>query len=136
MLSQTHKKGLFINQVTEVLTATGEGVLKEQAAIARTYYNRRTGALIRGLNSNAFQVTNRYVNPSLVINYPIHIRFLDMKLTARGRIKQNWYQIYNKPLYGFIFGYAYRRLRYGLVDAIRDNYTGPLQTALKDPIWV
>lgn len=119
-----------------MLSTTGESVLKEQQSIARSHYRRRSGKLISRLGSNAWQVQNKTVNPTLVIDYPIHIRFLDMKLNGKGFPKENYYPIYNKPLYGFIFGYAYKQLQYGLTANIRDNFTGPLQTALKDPLWV
>ncbi len=134
MVSQKYKKGLLIKEVVDTLTTTGSSVLKIQQGIARTHYRRQSAALISGLNS--FHITNKTVNPSLVIDYPIHIRFLDMKLNGKGFPKENYTPIYNKPLYGFIFGYAYRRLRYGLAANIRENFTGPLQTALKDPLWV
>ncbi|WP_289054160.1 hypothetical protein [Carboxylicivirga marina] len=122
MLSQIHKKGLLINEVVDTLTVTGESVLKEQQGIARTYYNRRSGALLRGLKSSALRVINRNVNPTLVIDYPKHIRFLDMQLTGKGVPKENHHPIYNKPLYGFIFGYAYKRLRYGLAASMRQSF--------------
>lgn len=125
-----------MKEVVDTLTTTGQSVLKEQQGIARTYLKRRSGKLISGLNSSAFRITNKTVNPSLVIDYPIHIRFLDMKENGKGFPKEHYTPIYNKPLYGFIFGYAYKRLRYGLAANIRENFTGALQTALKDPLWV
>ncbi|MBI9062623.1 MAG: hypothetical protein JEZ14_11615 [Marinilabiliaceae bacterium] len=64
---------------------------------------------------------NKTVNPTLAIDYPIHIRFLDMKENGKGFEKENYYPIYNKPLYGFIFSYAYKQLRYGLLANIREN---------------
>ncbi|TAJ13063.1 hypothetical protein DMA11_10380 [Marinilabiliaceae bacterium JC017] len=136
MISQAHKKGLFVDQVAEIMTTTGESVLTTQNRIARKDYKRRTGKLTRGLAAKPYRIANRSSNPSLVIDYPIHIRFLDMKYTKRGLPKKNYSPIYNRQLYGFIFGYAYKQLRWGLADTIRDNFTGPLETALNNPIWL
>ena len=136
MLSQKHKKGLYIKEVVDTLTVTGHDVLQEQQAIARSSYKRRSGSLLKGLNPSTFSVINKNVNPTLRIDYPKHIRFLDMKLTGKGFKKAAYHPIYNRPLYGFIFSYAYPRLRYGLAANIRENFIGPLQASLIEPIWV
>ncbi len=136
MISQEHKKGFLIDQVVEILDTTGESVLKEQLGIARTYYTRRSGALNRQLTNKSYSIKNRNVSPSLIIDYPKHIRFLDMKLTGKGHPKKAYHQIYNKPLYGFIFGYAYKQLRYGLTANIKDAFIGPLKQSIEsNVIW-
>ncbi len=136
MLSQDHKKRLLINRIVAILNTTGESVLKEQASIARSSYRRRSGELNRKLSQRPYSIKNKTVNPSLVIDYPKHIRFLDMKLNGKGMPKQNYTPIYNRPLYGFIFGYAYKQLRYGLSANISDAFIDPLEKALEATIWV
>lgn len=137
MLSQQHKKGLLVNQVVDILNHTGEVLLNEQTAIARTYYRRRTGNLISQLSNNPYSVTNKTVSPTLLIKYPKSIRFLDMKRTGRGTIKENYHPIYNKPFYGFVYGYAYGQLRYGLSGSVNEAFVDPLKSTFKaNPIWV
>ncbi|MCW3784935.1 hypothetical protein [Plebeiibacterium sediminum] len=137
MLSQEHKKGLLVNRIVSILDTTGENVLKQQLSIARSSYNRRSGSLFSKLSQKSYSVKNKTVNPSLVIDYPKHIRFLDMKLNGKGIPKETYAPIYNKPLYGFIFGYAYKQLRYGLSANISDAFIDPLEKAFEaKTIWV
>lgn len=137
MISQQQNKGFVLNQVVEILNTTGNLLLTEQAAIARTYYKRHSGTLISQLSQKPFVVNNKNVSPTLLISYPKHIRFLDMKRTRNGTPKQNYYPIYNKPFYGFVYGYAYGQLRYGLSSAVSDSFLSPLKATFSaQQLWV
>ena len=51
------------------------------------------------------------------------IRFMDLKKTAFGKRKKIYHPIYNKPVYGYLFGYAYDRMRFGLTNYLRQETT-------------
>lgn len=129
MLSQQYKKGLsFIEHSASVLDDTAQKLLREQSGILSTYYNRRTGDLARHLQSRPFNVHRSGSGVSLVIDYYAQIRFMDLKKTVRGKKKKVYYPIYNKPLYGFMFGYAYHQLRGGFLEYLRNQTTAKVNT--------
>lgn len=119
MLSQDLNTQSFANFAAEVFTDTGTPLLEQQAGIASTYLNK-TGYLSGRLSEKPFKVTETDGGATMIIEYPDYIRFLDLKKAASGRAKKTYYPIYNKPLYGFIYGYAYARLRAGLSSNIRN----------------
>jgi len=124
MISQNNtKKGLLIDQTAEVLVDTTEKLLQEQSGILETYFNRRTGTLARHLASRPFHVNKTAAGVSLTISYMAQIRFMDLKKAASGRKKKIYHPIYNKPVYGYLFGYAYDRLRFGLTQYLRQETT-------------
>lgn len=120
MLSQQLNNQSFANFAAEVLTDTGNRLLEQQAGIASTYLNK-TGYLSGRLSAKPFKVTESGDGATMIIEYPDYIRYLDLKKAPSGKKKKVYYPIYNKPLYGFIYGYAYKRLRFGLSNTIRDG---------------
>ncbi|MFH0757330.1 MAG: hypothetical protein V2B15_08595 [Bacteroidota bacterium] len=129
MLSDNYKKGLsFIDHSAEVLEDTAEKLFHQQQGILSTYYNRRTGTLQAHLQSRPFNVHKSSSGVNLIIDYLTQIRFMDLKKTATGKKKRIYEPIYNKPLYGFLFGYAYHRLRLGLLEYLRQNTTARVNT--------
>ena len=124
MISQNNtKKILLIDHTAEVLVDTAEKLLHEQSGILETYFNRKSGILARHLASRPFHVKKSSSGVRLVIDYMSQIRFMDMKKTAFGKRKKIYHPIYNKPVYGFIFGYAYDRMRFGLTNYLRQETT-------------
>lgn len=103
----------------EVLSETGSGVTKQQSGIADVYL-RRTGWLAEKLSSGIYEVSGNDDGATMIINYPKQIRFLDLKKSVLGRLKKVHYPIYNKPLYGYVYGYGFARLRAALNSNIRD----------------
>lgn len=129
MLSEQYKKGLsFIEHSTAVLDDTAEKLLHEQRGILKTYYNRRTGTLQQHLQSRPFNVRRSATGVNLIIDYLAQIRFMDLKKTSRGKRKKIYHPIYNKSLYGYLFGYAYHRLRLGLLEYLRQETTAKVNT--------
>jgi len=129
MLTEQYKKGLsFLDHSTEVLDDTAEKLLKQQRGILSTYYNRRTGTLQSHLQSHPFHVKKSSAGADLVIDYLAQIRFMDLRKTVKGKNKKIYHPIYNKPLYGFLFGYAYYRLRMGLLEYLRQETTAKVDT--------
>ena len=55
----------------------------------------------------------------MTIRYPLYIRFLDMKKGTGGKKKKNYEPIYNKYVYGYLYGGIYRRLKAALGGYVR-----------------
>ena len=124
MISQNNsKKILLINHTADVLVDTTEKLLHEQSGILETYYNRRTGTLAQHLKSRPFNVKKSAEGVRLIISNISQIRFMDLKKTAAGKRKKIYHPIYNKPVYGYLFGYAYDRMRGGLTQYLRQETT-------------
>lgn len=129
MYSDEFKKGLsFVDYTSTVLDDTAVKLLHEQQGILTTYYNRRTGTLQSHLQSRPFTVRKSASGMSLVIDYLSQIRFMDLRKTGSGKKKKIYEPIYNKPLYGFLYGYAYYRLQMGLLEYMRANTTAKVDT--------
>ena len=131
MLSETFAKKPFFNQqIADIFSTAGSGILENQRYLERTFLHRRSGALASMLGGNNFNVMASSARVQLIINYISTIRFLDLKKTASGGKKRNYVAIYNKVLFGFLYGRTYPALRYGLVENIKENYTGRLRAGL------
>lgn len=92
-------------------------ILQRQLAIAqeRVYrnYNRRklhSGRLRSFLASGEMTVGTNPIH--IQVNYPIQIRFLDMRKNGNLRI-------YNRQIWGKIYGETLPELRYGFTDEVR-----------------
>lgn len=119
MITQQVNQPHFAQFAAEILSDTAGRLLPTQQRIADTYL-RRSGELAEKLASPIFNVSSNSDGANLTINYPGKIRFLDLKKTSRGRKKKVYYPIYNKPLYGYVYGYALARLRAALNSNIRE----------------
>ncbi|MDA3821324.1 MAG: hypothetical protein PF450_01740 [Bacteroidales bacterium] len=129
MISQNNtKKVLLIDYTADVLIDTAEKLLHEQSGILETYFNRRSGTLARHLKSRPFHVKRNSTGVSLTIDYMAQIRFMDLKKAASGKKKKIYHPIYNKPVYGYLFGYAYDRMRTGLTEYLRQETTAKVET--------
>jgi len=120
MLSQKYiKEPSFIDQSAQILDDAGRLLFEEQKGILDTYFNRHTGILSRFLAQKHHHISKSSDGIRMDIDYMKQIRFMDLKRTASGRKKKIYEPIYNKPLYGYLLGYAYKRLRLGLSTYLR-----------------
>ena len=119
MISQEVNQPRFAQFAAEVLSDTAGRLLKQQSGIADTIL-RRTGWLAGQLSSGIYNVSETEDGANLQINYPAQIRFLDLKKSRSGRKKKVYYPIYNRPLYGIVYGYAFARIRAALNTNIRE----------------
>ncbi len=125
---------LYQEFVSRVLQNAAPKILNEQAARVYTYYNQRTGHIGKSLKNQAFKVSGTQGSATLDLDYLIDLRFLDMKATKYGK-KKLYGPVYNKPLWGYVYGYVFGTLRYGLsttvqrdiFNAIRESYKNTLQ---------
>lgn len=118
MITEDLNSVSFAQFAAEVLADTAGRLLTEQAGIADVYL-RKTGWLAENLASGIYQVTQTEDGANLKINYPARIRFLDLKKAASGKKKKVYHPIYNRPFYGFTYGYAFARLRAALNENVR-----------------
>jgi len=119
MITNEVNEPRFAQFAAEVLADTGGRLLKRQSDIAEIYL-KRTGWLADKLASGIYSVSQTADGANMVINYPAYIRFLDLKKARSGRKKKVYFPIYNRPLYGIVYGYAFARLRAALNQNIRD----------------
>lgn len=82
-------------------------LLTRQTAIVSQDYIQRTGDLVAALSSNPFKVRTTDDTLEIIIKYPATIRFLDLRKTALGKKKSYYTAIYNRPLFGHIYGSGY-----------------------------
>ncbi len=61
----------------------------------------------------------------IAVQYPIYIRFLDMKKNGNLRI-------YNRPIWGKIYNETLPELRHGMTEEIRREFIGALNNAFAD----
>jgi len=121
----------FSSQVRDILYDAGEALTRRQGKIAKTYYRRRSGELQKNLDSRPVMVSSTAVSARLVVNYLVRIKYLDLRKSVRGRKKKVYAQIYNRWVYGYMLGYAYGRLRYGLTKTISDTLSVGLREAFR-----
>lgn len=104
----------YIHILNGLLMEQGEQLLATQQMVATVYYVNRTGTLLSSLGQKP-----TINNLKMTIQYPMYIRFLDMKKGTGGKKKKNYEPIYNKYLYGYLYGGIYRRLKAGLGGYVR-----------------
>ena len=107
-------------------------LLTRQAAIASMDYLRRSAPhLADVLAGKPFTVDSTTDGVKILIDYPATIRFLDLKKTAAGKKKRYYTPIYNRPLFGHLYGRGYSLSN--VVNAVMqreyDNYYENLKNA-------
>ena len=136
MISDQYIRGMLYSEFTaQVLQNAAPKILSEQEARVYTYYNERTGHIGDSLMNQAFYVQRLGTGATLEFNYLIDLRFLDLKTLASGRRKRVYGPVYNRPLWGYVYGYIFGTLQWGLTqkvqteifDMIRESYKKPLE---------
>lgn len=109
-------------------------LLNRQAAIARIDYNQRTSPhLADVLDGMEAHVDRTEDEVQVLLNYPITIRFLDLKKTKYGKKKRYYTPIYNRPLFGHLYGRGYslsNMVNVALQQQYRNYFTN-LQNVMK-----
>lgn len=136
MIADKYIRGQLYSEFTaQVLRNAAPKILSEQADRVYSSYNERTGHIGESLQNQAFRVIKMGDGAVLQFDYLIDLRFLDMKTTATGKKKKVYGPVYNRPLWGYVYGYIFGTLRYGLTgkvqqeifDMIRESYKKPLE---------
>ncbi len=108
MITELYTKSIPLNQkISQEASDLIGKLLERQAFIAETQYLRRTGDLAATLRSKPYTISSTSDQLNILINYPATIRFLDLKRTATGKKKRYYTAIYNRPLFGHIYGKGY-----------------------------
>lgn len=122
----------FKRDIGAYLQTQSRDLLAKQLSVSKAVYTERTGSLNRALSSSGTVI----MDPDglrVELAYPMHIRFLDLKRSARksrttvrtairdhrkvkqqvrvGTLKQHYAPIYNKYVYGYLKSSVYKRLR-------------------------
>ena len=111
-LSQENIKSLISLQfIRGEAQQTAQDILKVQRSIAANH--KQSGYLQSLLAKANYSVVLRGNGVAMSIVYPLHIRFMDMK-RIKGKQKTYYQPIYNKIVWGNVYGYLYRKLVYGI----------------------
>ena len=134
MISDQFTRGMLFEQFTaQVLQNAAPKIMSEQADRVELYYNPRTNHIVDSLRENTFRVLNSGGGASLEFGYLIDLRFLDLKLTASGKKKKLYGPVYNRPLWGYVYGYIFGTLRYGLTQAVQTQIFDQIRESYKTP---
>lgn len=110
MVTDSYTQSKPLNQI--IAEGYGEVIptlLRRQAAIADRYYLRRNAPHLADvlLSSDLYEIKSDADSVRLEIDYPNTIRFLDLKKTRKGKKKRYYTPIYNRPLFGHVYGRGY-----------------------------
>jgi hypothetical protein len=111
-ISAKYSKALIQRQfIVDMATETATDIYQMQLPIAK---NRGWQNIARQLSGTPFQVLTNGRGVVLVMPYLMQMRFMDMRKDAHGKTKKYYTPIYNKIVWGMIYGYLYKRLIYGI----------------------
>lgn len=111
----------FKHDAGAFLSSQADKLLSAQASVASQTYNQRTGMLSSALNSSS----TAKLGPdgmSIELDFPMHIRFLDMKKGANGKKKKTYAPIYNKYVYGYLRSGVWKWLNAHLPGVIARSF--------------
>ncbi len=100
----------------DLLTSRANNLLEHQEVVAAMSYNSRSGALLQSTQQQP--VLSDALGKRLILSYPLHIRFLDMKRGRGGRRKKVYEPIYNRFIWGYLFTGTYMALLRGLTGRV------------------
>lgn len=103
----------------EIFGKAAKELTSIQSSIAGRQGVKRTGNLHDHLKSTPYTVNTQNGETSLMITYPIYMRYID--LLFRGEKPKKKVSIYNKYVWGFLMGYIYNRTRGGIVRYIAER---------------
>lgn len=112
-------------------------LLNRQSSIAEMDYNHHTSPhLHEVLSPSLVDIAQNSDGVNIKINYPATIRFLDLKKANNGKKKRYYTPIYNRPLFGHIYGKGYSlsaAINIALNQAY-SNYSGNLKNVIKNEL--
>lgn len=113
----THEVSRGIREIFHAQLEIAEGRI-----YAQNFHRKRTGYLLSQLQAQPFSVANSGEGIDARVNLPVYIRFLDMK-------KKGNYQIYNRQVYGILYGNVLGRVKFGYEDFVRAHIGSELKDA-------
>lgn len=129
MISAKYNKALINREfITELANETASDIYEVQTNIAKSHAN--SGKLYRYLQQKPFTLSNSGFGMRLAMSYPVRIRYMDMKKDPKtGKKKKNYQPIYNKIVWGFIYGYLYKQLMYGVSQQMNQAIINRLESS-------
>jgi len=112
--SRTARKVQERIYTAEVLAEEGKNIYNAQTKAINHFAFIKNGDLLKQRNYRVSKST-------LTLNFPIQMRFVDMK-KIRGK-RQKSARVYNSIVMGHYNNIA-RKLRFGFTEAVRAKYTG------------
>lgn len=97
--------------ISSVLTKTADEIRTKQGRIVLDWNLVKTGQLYRSMKGH-FDVTAGDGSGKLTMGYLNYARFLDMR-------KNKGYHLYNKTVFGMLYGRMVPKLRYGLTQDVQ-----------------
>jgi len=132
MLSDQYKRQMVFNEFAAQTAQTAAvKILKAQALNVGYYYNERTGHIRESLNAGIASIQKSGSGVNLSFDYLIDLRFLDIKTTALGKKKKLYGPVYNRPLWGIVYGYLFGSLRYGLTEQVQAQILDEIRKSIK-----
>lgn len=118
--------------ISEELAAGARKILETQRGLASAsiYGMRPTGAriptgnLMQSLTSGQTSIDSGSYNVHASLNYPVYIRFLDMKRYGN-------HKIYNRPIFGIFYKEVLGKIRYGFGRWLEDYTRNKLKISLQ-----
>lgn len=129
MLSAKYNKALINREfIRGLATETASDIYSVQASIAQNH--KGSGELYRYLSQKPYTVISTGFGVRMELPYPIRIRYMDMKTDPKtGKTKKNYTPIYNKIVWGFVYGSLYKQLMYGISQQLNEAIINRLQAA-------
>lgn len=120
-ISANNRKTLINQQyIADLAKETANDIYSVQLPIAK---NKGWKAIAAQLASKPFTVETSGRGVILKMPFLLRMRFADMRNDITGKPKKNYTPIYNKIVWGFIFGYMYKRLIYGISKDMNEAIT-------------
>lgn len=97
---------------------------KIYSKVGNRYARSRSGALLRALQQPSYKLTAGGGGALLRVDYPLYLRFLDMKSMGN-------YRIYNRPVWGIFYKDTLKNIKYEYRDWLRSTIHAQLSDAAK-----
>jgi len=110
---------LYSEFAARTMTTAAQKILVAQRRNLLYFYNEQTGHIRESLTDQVYKVQKSASGVQLLGSYLVDLRFLDLKTTAMGKKKKLYGPVYNRPLWGVVYGYLLGTLQYGLTEQVR-----------------
>ena len=129
MISAKYNKALINREFIRGLTdETFSDIYSVQATIAQNH--KGSGELYQFLSRQPYTIVSSVSGIRGELSYPLKIRYMDMKTDPKtGKPKKNYTPIYNKIVWGFVYGYLYKQLMYGISQQLNEAIINRLHNA-------
>lgn len=104
--------------VSAVLKDNAQAIRQEQSQVVDDWDLYESGRLKSSLQG-WFSVDNQEGGAKLSMRYLAYARFLDMKRIGTSKAKREAYHLYNRIVFGYLYGQMLPTVRFGFTDDIK-----------------